>query len=193
MEDNAEMNEPNKPPPFFSLKFHTSFFPALLRRRLHPKKRSYESTFAGHISLELPVLAIVSIMLGIFGFTAAFASGSMIGWICGILGLGGFVYLLTGSIRSVWGIRPSFDYFRTIIFLFFLFIGLTIGLGMGNIYRAPYGIRLISGLAGLTLGYIAGIIGGLWIQRLGWMASLLDIVALAAVAGMIVLDIILLL
>jgi len=189
----VEMKETNELPSFFSLAFHTSFFPALLWRLLHPKNRRYESTFSGHISLELPVLAIISIVLGIYGFSAVLGSGSIIGWVCGILGLGGFVYLLTGSIRSVWGMRPSFDHFRTIIFLFCVVLGLTIGLEMGNVYRAPYGMKIISGLTGLILGYLLGIVGGLWVQRLGWMAILLDIIALAAIAGMIVLDIILLL
>lgn len=189
----AEMNETNEPPSFFSLAFHTSFFPALLWRLLHPKSRRYESTFSGHISLALPVLAIVSILLGIFGIAAIFGSESIIGWICGILGLGGFVYLLTGSIRSVWGMRPSFDYFRTIIFLFFVVLGLTIGLEMGYACRAPYRTEIISGFIGLIPGYLVGIVGGLWAQRLGWMAILLDMIALAAIAGMIVLDIILLL
>lgn len=186
------MNETNKPPPLFSLEFHTSFFPALLWRLLHPKKRKYESTFDGHIRLELPVMAIVSIILGVYGFSAAIGSGSIIGWVCGTAGLGGFCYLLTVSIRSARGMRPSFDYFRTIVFLFLVFLGLTLGLEMGNVYHLPYGLKLISGLAGLILGYTAGIFGGLWVQYLGWMASLLDLIALVAIAGMVILDIVLL-
>lgn len=192
VESTAEMNETSKQPLFFSLEFHTSFFPAMLWRLLHPKKRKYESTFASHIRLELPVMAIVSIILGVYGFSAAIGSGSIIGWVCGIAGLGGFCYLLIASIRSVRGIRPSFDYFRTIVFLFFVFLGLTIGLETGYVYRLPYGLKLISGLAGLIFGYIAGIFGGLWVQRLGWMASLLEVIALAAISGLVILDIVLL-
>lgn len=184
------MNETNNPPPLFSLEFHTSFFPALLWRLLHPKNRRYESTFAGHISLELPVMVIVFIILGIYGFSTVIGSGSIIGWVCGIVGLGGFSYLLTGSIRSTTEIRPSFDYFRTIVFLFFVFLGLTIGLEIGNVCRLPYGLKLVAGLSGLILGYIVGIFGGLWVQYLGWMASLLDLIAIAAIAGMVVLDIV---
>jgi hypothetical protein len=188
----AEMSETNKPPLFLSMEFHTSFFPALLWRLLHPKKRKYESTFAGHIRLELPVMAIASIVLGVYGFSAAIGSGSIIGWVCGTAGLGVFSYLLINSIRSVRGMRPSFDYFRTIIFLFFVFLGLTIGLEMGNAYRVSYGFKLIFGIAGLSLGYISGILGGFWVQCLGWMASLLDVIALVAISGMVILDIVLL-
>ncbi len=186
------MDEKNKHPRFFSLDFHVKFFPALLWRLLHPKKRRYESTFAGRISLELPALAVVSIILGIYGFSAAIGSGSAIGWVCGIAGLGGFSYLLTASIRSTTGTRPSFEYFRTIVFLFFVLLGLTIGLEMGNAYRLPYGLTLITGLSGLILGYVAGIYGGLWVQCLGWMASLLDLIALVGIVGMAILDIALL-
>ncbi|MDP2863068.1 MAG: hypothetical protein Q8N95_09780 [Desulfobacterales bacterium] len=126
------------------------------------------------------------------GFSAAIGTGSIIGWVCGTVGLGGFCCLLTVSIRSALGMRPSFDYFRTIVFLFLVFLGLTIGLEMGNVYRLPYGLKLIVGLLGLILGYVAGIFGGLWVQYLGWMASLLDIFAITAIAVMVIFDILLL-
>jgi hypothetical protein len=72
-----------------------------------------------HIRLELPVMVIVSIVLVIYGFSAAIGSGSIIGWACGIAGLGGFSYLLIVSIRSAMGMRHSFEYFRVIIFFLF--------------------------------------------------------------------------
>lgn len=192
IDNHVEMNA-NNPPPIFSLEFHLSFFPALLRRLLHSKNRRYESTFAGHISLEFPVMAIVSILLGIYGFSAVIGNGSIIGWICVIMGAGGFIYLLTGSIRSCKDYKPSFEYFRTIMFLFFAILGITTGLAIGTNYHLSYGVKIITGLIGLIPGYIVGIFGGLWTQYLGWMASLLDIIALAAIAGMIVLDIVMLL
>lgn len=187
------MTEANKPPRFFSLAFHTSFFPDLLWRLLRPKNRKYESTFAGHIRLELPVLTVVFIMLGFFGFAAGLGSGSIIGWICGILGGGGVLYLLTDSIRSVWGVRPSYDYFRTIIFIFMVVLGFTAGLAIGTDRHFSYGVKIIMGLVGVIPAYAAGIFCGFWAQRLGWMASLLDVIAVAGIAGMLVLDVILLL
>ena len=53
------MNGIKEPPGFLSLEFHTKFFPALLWRLLRPQKREYESTFAGHITLEYPVLTVI--------------------------------------------------------------------------------------------------------------------------------------
>jgi len=191
-ENNVEMNA-NNPPLFFSMEFHLSFFPALIWRHLRPKNRRYESTFAGHISIELPVMALVSILLGIYGFSAVIGNGSVIGWVCIILGAGGFIYLLTGSIRSCKDYKPSFEYFRTIIFLFFAILGITTGLAIGTHYHLNYGVKIITGLIGFIPGYIVGIFGGLWTQNLGWMASLLDIIALVAIAGMIVLNIVMLL
>ena len=186
------MNETNKPPLFFSLEFHTSFFPALLGRALHPKKRKHESIFAGHIALEYPVLAAISIIAGVYGMIEILDSGSIIGWTCGILGSGGFIYFLCNSIRSAARIRPSFKYFRVIIFFFFVILGMTVGLEIGIVYHLSNGFRIILVLAGLVLGYFSGIGGGLWVQNLGWIASLLDFIGVMAIAGMVFFDIFLL-
>jgi len=183
------MNETNKQPLFFSLEFHTSFFPALLWRVLHPKKRKHESIFAGHIALEYPVLAVISIITGIYGMVEIFDSGLIIGWACGIIGLGGFIYFLCNSIHSRMQIRPSFEYFRVIIFFFFVILGITIGMEIGIAYHLSYGLRIILLLAGFLLGYLSGIGGGLWIQYLGWIASLLDVLGIMSIVGMIFFDI----
>jgi hypothetical protein len=180
------------PPHFFSWDFHLRFFPALLWHLLHPKNKRAESIFAGHISLELPVMVISSIILGIYGFLVAIGSGSIIGWICGILGLCGFIYLLTDSIRSGKDHKPSFEYFSVSIFLFLTVLGITTGLALGIIYHFSYGVKIITGLAGCITGYIIGTIGGIYVQYLGWMTSLLDFLALAAIAGMILVDIVML-
>jgi len=45
----------------------------------------------------------------------------------------------------------------------------------------------------LLIGYLAGVFGGLWIQRLGWIAFLFRVLAMPAIPGMIILDIIMLL
>lgn len=123
---------------------------------------------------------------------AALDSGSIIGWVCGILGLGGFIYFLYSSIRSRKQIHPSFEYFRVIIFFLFVLLGITIGLEIGTVYHLSYGNRIIVVLAGLVLGYVSGIGGGLWVQYLGWIASLLDILGIMAIAGMVFFDILLL-
>ncbi|MBM4272404.1 MAG: hypothetical protein FJ139_09680 [Deltaproteobacteria bacterium] len=81
----------------------------------------------------------------------------------------------------------------SIIFLFFVFIGITTGLAIATGYHFGYGLKVAAGVAGLFSGYVTGIYAGLWVQYLGWMAALLDIIALAAIAGMIILDIIMLL
>ena len=46
--------------------------------------------------------------------------------------------------------------------------------------------------AGLVAGYVLGILAGLGLQYLGWIAEWLDSLALPACVGMIVVDLVLL-
>lgn len=186
------MTDTNKPPGFFSIEFHKDFFPALLWRQLRPKKDEYQSPFSNHIPIEFTILTVLSVFSGAFGFASALSSGSAVGWIFGILGLSVFLMLLIKSIHSEKGHRPSFENFRTAIFLFFVFLGITLGLTTGIIYQLTFWQKVLTGVAGFFAGYTAGIFAGLYIQRLGWIGALFDMLAFAAIAGMVILDIIML-
>ncbi len=180
------------PPSFFSLSFHTRFFPSLLWRRFRPKKEEeYRSPFSNHIPLELTILVVVSKAAAIAGLGAGISRGSIIGWGFGILGLAVFAFFLVGSIRSQMGIRPSFDSFSTGIFLFFIVLGITAGIFEGTLLRSRSSAGW-GGTAGFVAGYGVGIFAGLGIQRLGWIGGLFSHLAVAGTVGLIVLDCVLL-
>ena len=143
------------PPSFFSLSFHTRFFPSLLWRRLRPRKEEYQSPFSNHIPLELTILVIVSKVAAIAGLGAGISRGSIIGWGVGILGLAVFAFFLVDSIRSQMGIRPSFDSFSFGIFFFFVVLGITVGLFEGTLLHS----KSLAGWGGLA-GFVAGYGGG---------------------------------
>jgi hypothetical protein len=71
-------------------------------------------------------------------------------------------------------------------------LGINIGIEIGTVYHLSYEFRIITVLARFVLGYVSGIGGGLWVQHLGWIASLLDILAITATAVMVFFDILLL-
>jgi len=179
------------PPTFFSLSFHTRFFPSLLWRRFRPKKEEYRSPFSNHIPLELTILVVISKVAAIAGFGTGISRGSIIGWGVGILGLAVFAFFLVKSIRSQMGIRPSFDSFGFGIFFFVVVLGLTVGLFEGTLLHSK-SLAGWGGLAGFVAGYGAGIFAGLGIQYLGWIGGLFSHLAVAGIVGLIVLDCVLL-
>jgi hypothetical protein len=179
------------PPSFFSLSFHTHFFPSLLWRRLRPKGEGYQSPFANHVPMEFMILIFISIAAGVAGLTAGLGRGSIIGWGFGVLGGAGFLALLVSSICSQIGSRSSFDSFSLNIFFFFVVLGITIGLFEGSLHHSRW-LGLLGGLIGLSVGYGAGIFAGLGIQYLGWIGGLFSHLAVAGIVGLIVLDCVLL-
>lgn len=183
----------SQPPSLLSWSFHFRFFPFLLYRRVFPKQKKVESPFAGHAKMELSILLAVSLVASITGYAEALRKGSILGWIFALAGTGGILFLFVHGIRSHAGIKPSFDDFRAGVFFFLLLLGFTAGLGTGHAYKTAYGARLLCGLAGALAGYILGIFGGLWVQRLGWLSEALNVLAGIALIGMVIVDIILLL
>lgn len=183
----------SQPPSLLSWSFHFRFFPFLLYRRVFPKQKKVESPFAGHAKMELSILLAVSLVASITGYAEALRKGSILGWIFALAGTGGILFLFVHGIRSHAGIKPSFDDFRAGVFFFLLLLGFTAGLGTGHAYKTAYGARLLCGLAGALAGYILGIFGGLWVQRLGWLSEVLNYLAGIALIGMVIVDIILLL
>lgn len=174
-------------PQFLSFEFHTRFFPALLWGRLRPRERSGTS-FAS--AVELHVLFVVCFILLAFGIPIAVSSGSIIGWIVGGIGAAGTVALVINSIFSRKN-PPSYDHFLIGVFFFFVTLGLTAGVFIGSLNHS-LSLGLLVGFAGLIIGYLLGILAGLWLQYLGWLASTVNGLAVPAVLGMILVDLVLL-
>jgi hypothetical protein len=126
-----------------------------------------------------------------FGLRAA-GRGSVIGWVFGGLGAVGFLALCLGSLRAGMQHRPTWERFQPGVFFFFVVLGPTVGLFLGWLYHSR-GLSLLASVGGVLLGYGAGVAAGLWIQCLGWIAPLFDVAALAAIVGMLVVDVVVLL
>ena len=187
------MPETTQPPRLFSWSFHIRFFPSVLRRLFLPRKKAYESPFASHAIMELTIIMVLFLIACIFGYAAAIGKDSIIGWFFALLGTGGLLFLIVHSICSCERQKPSFNNFRIGVFFFLLFLGFTTGLGIGHAYHMVYWIRLLCGFAGAFVGYFLGIFGGLCIQYLGWLSDVLDLFAGLALAGMVIVDVLLLL
>lgn len=178
------------PPKFLSVEFHKRFFPALLWGSIRPKQQRTRSGF--NSSLELYIVLAVCGVLVALGAPAALSHSSIAGWIASGLGATGILALTVTSISSRQGEPPSWDDFLTGIFLFFIFLGLTVGIFFSTMEHFHLFPSLVLCAAGLIAGYVVGIIAGLWLQYVGWMATVLNQVAAAAVIGMLVLDLVLL-
>jgi hypothetical protein len=178
------------PPKFLSVEFHKRFFPALLWARIRLRQQRTRSGFNSYLEIYI-VLAVCGVLVAL-GAPAALSHGSIAGWITSGLGATGILALTVTSISSRQGEPPSWDDFFTGVFLFFLFLGLTVGIFFSTLEHFHLFPSLALCAAGLIAGYVVGIIAGLWLQYLGWMATVLDLVAATAVLGMLVLDLVLL-
>lgn len=172
---------------FFSLEFHTRFFPALLWRRLRFRERAATS----FVSTESYIALVFCFILAVTGIPSAITRHSIIGWVVGGSGLAGILALFTISICSRRG-PLSYDGFLIGILFFLVTLGLTAGIFNGTLEHSFF-IGLLGSVAGLVLGYVLGIFAGLWFQYLGSLAVLLDLLAGLAIIGMIVVDLVLLL
>ncbi len=179
------------PPRFFSISFHLRFFPVLLWGSLRRKRPGREAPFAHHAPLEFTVFSVLSAASAVYGLQVAITNDSLTGWIFGIAGLVVFSGLLVASIVSASGIRPSYESFSVRVFLFFVMLGATAGLMSGKIAFSETGVvPLLLATGGFVAGYLAGIISGYWIQRLGWIASFFETAALLGIPGLAVVDIV---
>lgn len=142
--------------------------------RLHLKKSAGRgTTFTS--TTEMFITLCVCVVLAIIGIPSA-ANGSVVGWILSMLGVGGTVVLVIISMIDQRGERPSYDDFLTGVFFFFVVLGVFIGIPAGmEAHSFPVGF--LAGLAGLVSGYIIGIIGGFWLQYLGWVAIVINMIA----------------
>ena len=162
------------PPKFFSRDFHTTFFPQVLRHRLHLKKRESEgTTFTS--TTEMFISLAVCVILAIIGIPSA-VQGSVLGWILSILGVGGTIVLVIISSLGQWGEQPSYGDFLTGVFLFFVILGVFLGIPVG-METHSFWLGFLTSLAGLIVGYVIGIFGGMWLQYLGWFAIVINMIA----------------
>jgi len=172
-------------PSILSSEFHTKFFPQLLWSRLRPKKGICFPP------MEFMMAFFACVILTGVGVPWALNRGSIVGWILSIIGLGGLLAIFIFSIFSHRGNRPTYDDFLVGIFFFFLFLGISAGICIGT-FKHSLSLGLLSGTAGLFLGYVIGIFVGLWFQYLGWVATLVNMLSGLAIIGMIVVDLVML-
>jgi hypothetical protein len=183
------MADNSNTPKFFSLEFHLKFFPGLLLSKLRPKKEEPGTRFVS--TFEFYILLAFFFVLIAMAMPLALKNGSIIGWLIAFIGIVGILALIISSIIAQWGTRPSFDNFLWGIFSFFVFLGLTVGIFVGKTEFASSWWPLF-GILGLILGYLVGLLAGLWLQCLGWIVGILNLLCGCAVIGMIVVDAVLL-
>lgn len=185
-------SSPANPPGFLSLAFHTSFFPGLIRDRLggHRKqKESYDSGFSSNTGYY--VVLIICFLLIAVGLPDAISHRTVIGWVAAGIGAAGIVALLINGIVSCKN-PPSYEYFLTGVFFFFVTLGITTGVFIGTLEHS-LSQGLLAGAGGLIAGYFIGILAGLWFQHLGWLFSgMVNSIAWFAVLGMFFVDLVLL-
>ncbi|MRR15630.1 MAG: hypothetical protein EG826_04130 [Deltaproteobacteria bacterium] len=177
------------PPKVWSIEFHIRFFPVFLWRRF----RSQEQRGTGfHSPVELYIVLAVCIVLIVVGAPSALSRGSIGGWIACGLGAAGAIALVIHSIASAWGGRPSYEDFLAGCFLFFIALGLTVGIFVSSLNHYSFFASLLLCLAGLIIGYMIGLAAGFGLQYLGWLAVLVNGAAYLAIIGMVVVDLVLL-
>ena len=179
--------KPEAAPGFFSIEFHTRFFPALLMGRLRPRE-SPDSGFSSTTGLTI-ILAICAVLVAI-GLPNAISHKSVIGWIIGGTGSAGIAFLFIQSILAGRGNPPSYDRFLKGVFLLFVALGLSAGVFAYSHHSLALGI--LTGAGGLIAGYPLGILGGLQLQRLGWISALVNGLAALAAFGALFVDMVVL-
>ena len=172
-------------PRFFSLEFHFRFLPGVIWRRLRGGSEADRPSFAHHVIIELPVLLVGCCVLLAIGVPLALGAQPVLGWAMAVLGLGGIIFLVIHSILSRPPGRPSFETFHVMVFLFCVLLGLTAGMIEAP---APW-LRLPCAAAGALAGYGLGIFAGLWVEYLGWIALVPDLLAVAGAAGLAIFDV----
>lgn len=176
----------NNVPPFFSIAFHTSFFPALLKRRLVALWRTWfppkdASPFSRHVMPETIIFPAISLAVMVGGFGSAL-KGSTTGGVIGALGAAGLVTLLVLSIRArrESDVAVTFEDFEPLSFLLFLLLGVNAGFLLGS--------SVIGIPAGLVAGYFTGIAVGRWLPCLGWMIISLRLLIAFGLLMLLVFD-----
>jgi hypothetical protein len=174
-------------PKFFSFAFHTRFFPGVLLNRMRSRKRAG----SGFFTFDHYVTLAVCLFLVVIAAPKPMHQRSIVGWIWFGIGMLGLVFLFVQSMASQWSERPSYDGFLVGFFFIFITVGLTEGIYVGTRQHSLV-LGLLAGTAGLLFGYLFGIFVGLQFQRLGWLAALLNLLAVPVIIGLIIFDVLLL-
>jgi hypothetical protein len=171
----------------FSFAFHFRFLPSVIGNRLRLQKRAG----SGFFTFDHYVTLAVCLFLVVISTPKPMHQRSVVGWILFGIGLLGLLALLIQSIASQWSERPSYGSFLIGFFFLFIVLGLTAGIYAGT-HQHSLARGLLAGAAGLLAGYLLGIFTGLQFQRLGWLAALLNILAVPAIIGLIIFNALLL-
>jgi hypothetical protein len=175
-------------PRLLSLEFHAHYLPALLRGRLRFRERAgtgFSSTFEFH------VMFVICVILAVIGIPVGLSHRSIVGLVVGGIGAAGVLALFIISIVSRGIEPPTYDCFLIGVFFFFVALGISAGVFVGTLGHSLM-LGLLSGSAGLLAGYLLGILAGLWLQYLGWLSGIVDLLAGLAVIGMLCADLVLL-
>jgi hypothetical protein len=162
-------------PGFFSLRYHTVFFPSVLKRQFIRAKQSNRAT-SFTSTLEMMIGLAICVILAIIGIPFAIPGNSVVGWIMTTIGVGGIILLLAVSIAAQWKYRPSYNDFLVWVFFFFLSLGVFAGILIGMECHS-IGLGVSASLVGLIAGYCIGILAGLRVQHLGWFAVVFNFIA----------------
>ena len=167
-----------RPPSMLSAGFHLRFFPALLKSRFGNKVEPARTSFVS--------ASFMQSVLVLFGAIAAAFIGAPLypgvaGWLLFALAAAGVAYVIAISILEVRGVPPAYEGFLFSLFFFCLSLGLAAGALAG--LREPTSIRVLYACAGVALGYWAGLLVGLYGQRLGFFAVMLYPLAVAGAVG----------
>lgn len=163
------------PPRFLSLEFHTRFFPRFIRDRFRSMRRQREGVSFPPV-LEMFLTLAVSFVLALIGVPLALNQGSILGWILTVIGVGGIILLFIQSVGSQWGSRPTYDDFLAGIYFLLVSLGIIIGIVIGMDHHAPVAGVVIS-IGGFIAGHVIGIGASLQMQRLGWIAVIINMLA----------------
>jgi hypothetical protein len=176
-------------PSVLSARFHLQYFPALLWRRIGPRAADEPRvSFSNHGSLEQLIILIVCATAVVIGLPFAL-QGSVTGIIGAGIGAVGVAGVIVVSVMGA-GASAGFAGFRCWVFCAVVLLGVTVGLFAGSLEHS-HTRALVYAAIGLAAGYPLGILAGLFAQRLGWIAGLLDSLAMVALLGLIVVDIVL--
>ena len=164
------------PPKFLTLEFHTRFFPRLLQDRYLRRKKKETQGTSFTSTTEMFLSAVVCAILAAIGLPSALSRGSIFGWVLSGIGVAGMIALVIQSVAAGCGIKPSYDDFLGGIFFFFVSLGFVAGVAAGLDAHSAW-IGIPATVAGLATGYALGILAGLRMQHLGWIAILLNMLA----------------
>lgn len=180
----------DKSPNLLSMAFHRDFFLPFIITSLNRRKAGTTTHFADYFPFEYIVLFIIAMAGVMTGISSYLSNGSTVGGIVGLLASAGFAVLITFSVRSRTEKNVTWKRFMITTFMFFMLLGLTIGLFAGMAIWKSFIAKMILGTVGLAAGYLAGIMAGLYMQYLGWIGDLINLLLVPIMIGLIIVDII---